>query len=166
MVPPAATLAAGHSLCTHGMQASLPIAQLSLRTQAAQDPRAPTLALLEAAGIPAHAESGRGLDDLASYIDDNKGVIVELNAGVVWDDPSAYDGGKANHAVTLTGVARDESGNIAGFFICDSGSREGRDFVPADEMREGWENAGGSCVVTDNPRSQGYPPGQGGPQFA
>ena len=48
VVPPAATLAAGHSLCTHGMQASLPIAQLSLRTQAAQDPRAPTLALLEA----------------------------------------------------------------------------------------------------------------------
>lgn len=114
--------------------------------------------LLEAAGVPAHAEVGRDLDDLAAYTEEGKGTILEVNAGVLWDDPTSYDGGGSNHAITLTGVVRDTSGEIDGFYVCDSGRQDLRRFVSADLMSQCWEQAGGNCVVTDVQRTQGYPP--------
>jgi len=117
-------------------------------------------ALLNAAGIPAHWDVG-GMTDLAQYVEEGRGVIAEVNAGVLWDDPSCFDGGMANHAITVTGVARDATGAVDGFFVCDSGRQSPEDvrrFVPADMMQLCWEYAGGNCVVTDAPRSQGYLP--------
>ena len=109
--------------------------------------------LLRGYDIPAHVESKDSLDYLASNIQEGKAVIAEVNAGVLWDDPNAYGNGAANHAVVVTGVARDpETQKILGFFINDSGvpplGDSGR-FVDTETMKTAWSEPGGICVVTD-----------------
>jgi hypothetical protein len=117
--------------------------------------------ILDSYGIPAHAESGDTLDDLADRVDSNDGVIVGLNAEAIWGDPMGYlmSGGRADHAVTVTGVARDpETGEVVGFYINDSndldgdGEADSARFIDAQTMEIAWENAGGSLVATDVPR--------------
>lgn len=113
--------------------------------------------LLTELGVPAHAEFGDGQEQLAQYIEEGRGAIIEVNAGELWNSPEHLGFGEINHAVVVTGVARDPiSGEIEGFYINDSGrgypSDSGR-FVPADVMYHAWEAAGGSCVVTDMVRN-------------
>lgn len=106
-------------------------------------------------GVPAHYEVGGSLDKLAGLIEQDRGVIVELNAGVLWNDRSAYDQGFPNHAVTITSVARDpSSGEIVGFFINDSGSGESARFVDAATMQDAWAERGGALVTTDIPHTR------------
>lgn len=101
-------------------------------------------------GVPAHVETAGSLEDLAADIEQGRGVIIEANAGVLWDDIGHYEQGQANHAVVPTGVARDpETGRIQGFFINDSGTGQGGRFVDAATMEAAWLDAGGVCVVTD-----------------
>jgi hypothetical protein len=105
--------------------------------------------ILTRLGIPASQFQGGTLEDLAANIDQGRGIIVEINAGVVWNDPNYDSGGYANHAITVTGVARDPmSGEIQGFYINDSGSGRAAQFVDASTMREAWQDAGGAGVVT------------------
>lgn len=99
---------------------------------------------------------------IADAIESGKGVIVELDAGELWDEP-AYSTKilgifpAVNHAVTVTGVARDAmTGEIAGFYTCDSGRKMESDacrYVPIDKFskmyNDGIINAG--AVITDNP---------------
>lgn len=66
------------------------------------------------------------LEDIADAIDNNKGVVISVNAGMLWDidDGSPLVNGQpvANHCVTVTGYARDgDTGQITGVFIADSG---------------------------------------------
>ena len=104
-------------------------------------------------GVPAHMEIGRSLEDLAAGVEQARGVIVGLNAGVLWNDADSYEFGAANHAVVVTGVARDPAyGRIQGFFINDSGSGAAGRFVDAATMSEAWLDAGGGCVMTDMAR--------------
>ena len=101
-------------------------------------------------GVPAHAESGQSLEQLAANVEQGHGVIIEANAGVLWDDPSYVENGGANHAVTVTGVARNQvTGHIQGFFINDSGTGQSGEFVSAQTMTGAWQDTGGQCVVTD-----------------
>lgn len=104
-------------------------------------------------GVPASEASGRSLDDLALTIESGRGVIIEVNAGVLWDNPAHYDFGDANHAITVTGVARDpETGTVLGAFVNDSGRGLPEDsgrFIDAATLKAGWVQAGGNCVVTD-----------------
>jgi hypothetical protein len=101
-------------------------------------------------GVPAHAETGASLEDLASYVEQGHGAIAEVNAGVLWDEPSAYENGNDNHAVTVTGVARDPmTGAIQGFYINDSGDGQSGEFVSAETMQSAWQDRGGDVVVTD-----------------
>lgn len=101
-------------------------------------------------GVPAHTEQASSLEDLAADLEQGHGVIVGVNAGVLWDDANSYDGGQANHAVVPIGVARDPStGQLQGFYINDSGPNESARFVDAATMADAWLNAGGGCVVTD-----------------
>lgn len=101
-------------------------------------------------GVPAHAESAGSLEDLAANLEQRRGVIIEANAGVLWDDPFSYDGGDANHAIVPIGVDRDPAtGEILGFRVNDTGTGESDRFVPAETMRDAWLEAGGMCVVTD-----------------
>lgn len=101
-------------------------------------------------GVPAHAETGQSLEQLGQDVEQGHGVIVDANAGVLWNDPQYVEGGAANHAVTVTGVARDpQTGNIQGFYINDSGDGKSAEFVSAQTMTTAWQDTGGTCVVTD-----------------
>jgi hypothetical protein len=113
--------------------------------------------LLTELGVPAHAEFGNSQEQLTQYIEEGRGVIIEVNAGELWNSPEHLGFGEINHAVVVTGVARDPvTGEIEGFYINDSGrgyrSDSGR-FVDTDVMRYAWEAVGGTCVVTDIVRS-------------
>jgi uncharacterized protein YvpB len=101
-------------------------------------------------GVPAHAESGQALEGLAANVEQGHGVIIEANAGVLWNDPNYVESGQANHAVTVTGVARDPAtGAVQGFYINDSGTGQSGEFVSAQTMTDAWQDTGGQCVVTD-----------------
>jgi hypothetical protein len=110
--------------------------------------------LLSDYGIPASVENAGSLEDLAVDVEQDRGVIIEANAGVLWDDATYYGNGGANHAVTVTGVARDPStGEIQGFYINDSGSGAAGRFVNAETMQQAWLDAGGTAVTTDVTRA-------------
>jgi hypothetical protein len=105
-------------------------------------------------GVPAHMENQESVEDLASFIEQGHGVIAEVNAGWLWEDPTHYGNGNANHAIVITGVAKDPvTGNIQGFYINDSGSGESAQFVDVEKMKLAWNAPDGSgpgeCVVTD-----------------
>lgn len=101
-------------------------------------------------GIPAHVEQNQSLEELAGNIQNGCAVITQANAGVLWNDAAYYDNGDPNHAVTVTGVARDPgTGEIRGFYINDSGTGNSAQFVSAEAMRVGWLDTGGQSVVTD-----------------
>ena len=106
-------------------------------------------------GVPAHAEAGESLENLAESLEQGHGVIAEVNCGVLWNDARYYDNGGANHAITITGVARDpQTGAIQGFFINDSGTGHSNHFVSAEIMAKAWlvpdGKGSGSSVVTDS----------------
>lgn len=101
-------------------------------------------------GVPAHVENNGSMDDLANNITDGHGVIIEVNAGVLWDDANSYGDGTANHAITVTGVVRDPStSEITGFIVNDSGDGKGEKFVDAATVKQMWVDTGGQSVVTD-----------------
>lgn len=123
--------------------------------------------ILAAAGIPSHVETGRSLTDLSEYTDKNLCVNLSVNAGTLWDNPEVYGDGRQNHSILLTGTIRDASGEVVAYRVCDSGSGDGPiHTVPADVLKRAWEDTGGVCVVTDVPRTQGYPPGTSPAQYA
>lgn len=100
-------------------------------------------------GVAATADVGGSLDGLAARIEEGRGVIIEVNAGVLWDDARYYDDGGVNHAVVVTGLARDAAtGAVHGFYINDSGVPSSGRFVDADTMRTAWVEAGGLSVST------------------
>jgi hypothetical protein len=102
-------------------------------------------------GVPAHTEQGQSLEDLAANVEHGHGVIIEANAGHLWNQPQYLENGQANHAITVTGVARDpDTGQIQGFYVNDTGDGSpGGKFIDADTMTHAWVDAGGSSVVTD-----------------
>jgi uncharacterized protein YvpB len=119
--------------------------------------------LLSDYGVPAHAEQGQSLEDLATDVEHGHGVIVGVNAGTLWNDSTYYDNGEANHAVTVTGVARDpHTGQIDGFYVNDSGDGQSAQFVPASTMTNAWVHAGGTAVVTDSVHTGGSSAGAQG----
>jgi hypothetical protein len=94
------------------------------------------------------------VDALADQVEQGKGIIVEANAGVLWNDANYFEQGDANHAVVVTGVARDSQTNaVAGFYINDSGTGDAGKFVDKATMSQAWEQTGGLTVVTDTPTS-------------
>jgi Peptidase_C39 like family len=107
--------------------------------------------LLTDYGVPAHCESNQSIEQLATAIEQGHGVIASVNAGVLWDQPQYVQGGGNNHAVTVTGVARDlGTGAIQGFYINDSGTGQSAEFVPVAVMTHAFQDTGGSFVETDN----------------
>jgi hypothetical protein len=106
--------------------------------------------ILSVGGVSAHVEAGNTAGTLARQVEDGQGVIIAVNAGVLWDDPSSYQAGQANHAVVVTGVARGlVSGGIDGFYINDSGDGQSGEFVAISTMQQAWQAVGGMAVVTD-----------------
>ena len=113
-------------------------------------------AILTDYGVPAHAEEAQPVERLALAVQHGHGVIAMVNAGVLWSDPQALGHGQANHAVTITGIARDPyDGALLGLYINDSGSGQSGQFVSAHQMTTAFEHEGGFCVVTDSARAAG-----------
>lgn len=106
-------------------------------------------------GVAAQVDYGCSLARLADYAAQNRGVIIEANAGILWNEPNAYDDGAANHAVVVTGVARDSNTRaIVGFYINDSAPPASGRLVSVETLQAAWLEArgpygGGCCVVTD-----------------
>jgi hypothetical protein len=101
-------------------------------------------------GLPAHAEEGWSIEQLAVAVQRGHGVLAGVNAGVLWSNPLALEHGQANHVVTITGVARDpDDGALQGFYINDSGSGYSAHFIAAHLMTTAFVHTGGFCVVTD-----------------
>lgn len=106
--------------------------------------------LLTEFGLPSHVEQGQSLEDLAADVEQGHGVIITANAGYLWNDANHVEDGGGNHAVTVTGVARDpETGAVQGFYMNDSGTGNAAQFVNAQTMTQAWLGAGGEEVVTD-----------------
>lgn len=113
--------------------------------------------LLSDFGVVARWDALTSLRGLATQVEERRGVIAHVNAGVLWDMPQFFGDGNANHAITVTGVARDPSTkNVDGFFVNDSGRWGGAGkFVDAPTMRAAWVEAGGGAVITDMPAHAG-----------
>lgn len=109
-------------------------------------------AILADYGVPARARTAQPIERLAVAVQGGHGVIAMVNAGVLWSDPRVLGHGQANHAITVTGIARDPyDGALQGFYINDSGTGESGVYVSAHLMRTAFEHTGGFCVVTDAP---------------
>ena len=96
------------------------------------------------------------LECLADYVESGRGVNLGLNAGYAWGDPNYIQDGVANHSVVLTGTCRDpETGDLKGFFLCDSGAPNGSGeamYLSVEQMEQAYLNAyGATALVTDQP---------------
>jgi hypothetical protein len=108
--------------------------------------------LLSDHGVSAHISTGATLEDLASEIEQNRSVIACVDSGVIRYQDQNPDP-QMDHALLITGVARDPNGgNVVGFYVNDTGTNEAAKFVDADTMERGWTQAGGVQVVTDQSR--------------
>ena len=82
------------------------------------------------------------VEDVASKLDEGCVLNVAVDADALWDQPREYvnsmgipcDDFYSDHWITVTGVQRDELGNIQGFDIIDSGG--GVNYVDADKYHE------------------------------
>lgn len=91
------------------------------------------------------------VEDVASKLDEGCVLNVAVDADALWDQPREYvnsmgipcDDFYSDHWITVTGVQRDELGNIQGFYIIDSGG--GVNYVDADKYHE-------MCFGTDEHR--------------
>lgn len=91
------------------------------------------------------------IEDVASKLDEGCVLNVAVDAAALWDQPREYvnsmgipcDDFYSDHWITVTGVQRDELGNIQGFDIIDSGG--GVNYVDADKYHE-------MCFGTDEHR--------------
>lgn len=103
-------------------------------------------------GVRADPEKIGSFERLAQYVGEGRGIIIEVNAGVLWKDSNYFERGQANHAIVVTSVAKDtRTGQIQGFFINDSGrgSQDSGRFIDVKTMQNAWltTRAGSKGVV-------------------
>jgi hypothetical protein len=166
--------AAEHHLCdTHGKPDDQ--GGTTLETQAQ---------LLADMGIMALPQKGMTVDQLASTFESGHKVIIEVNAGVLFqgvlpDNVCANAVGtnpnEPNHAIVVTGIVRDpQTGAVIGIYVNDSGYPLPAQFISTEHLQAGWANTGGQAVdvigtVGGRPASMPQampgtdPPGDSGP---
>jgi len=107
--------------------------------------------VLNGLGVSSHIEEGNTLEGLGRELEDGHGAIIEVNAGELWNNPTYYDSGNINHAVTVTGVAVDPvSGQAKGIWIDDSGTGQYDRYVQSDNTAvQGWLQNGSPSIVTN-----------------
>ena len=112
-------------------------------------------ALLSSYGIRNGLLSGYNEYSIANLIRGGRGVILGLNAGVLWDESAMRDHGGVNHAVTVTGVAIDaETGDLNGFYIADSGRGKVSDmtrYIALADFRAAADVANAYAIYTIEP---------------
>lgn len=75
--------------------------------------------------------SSETIEDIGKWVSEGKGVIIDVDAGVFYDDPRANGQG---HAVTITSVTKNKYGDISGFYIIDS--NRGTVYYPAWRVQQ------------------------------
>ncbi|MDH4609349.1 hypothetical protein E8F12_12435 [Pseudomonas sp. BN102] len=112
-------------------------------------------AILDRYGIRNELLAGYNEQGVANLIRSGRGVILAVNAGVLWDDPTQVADGAVNHVVTVTGAAYSEtSGKLLGFYIADSGRQRVSDmtrFVSLEKFRLAANVAGSYAIYTIEP---------------
>lgn len=112
-------------------------------------------AILNRYGIRNELLAGYNEQGVANLIRSGRGVILAVNAGVLWDDPAHLAGGAVNHVVTVTGAAYSETnGKLLGFYIADSGRQKVSDmtrYVSLDKFRKAANVASSYAIYTIEP---------------
>ncbi len=107
-----------------------------------------TVELLAHFGVDSHVEYGT-LDDLRSHLDDERGIVLMVDADELWtsapDDVQLTDAG-ADHAVVITGID-DERAVIT---LNDPGQPEGSGWeISVADFMDAWDDSNYEMVVTD-----------------
>ena len=107
-----------------------------------------TVELLDHFGVDSHVEYGT-LDDLHSHLDDERGIILMVDADELWtssaDDVQLSDMG-ADHAVVITGID-DERAVIT---LNDPGQPDGAGWeITFADFMDAWDDSNYEMVVTD-----------------
>lgn len=93
-------------------------------------------------------------EQLAQIVESGHGVVLGVDADILWGYGSQNIDACMNHAVTVTSVARDPDTNeVRGFFICDSGrcsSLDGSRFVDMTMMNNAHFNIEGRGFIYTN----------------
>lgn len=92
-------------------------------------------------------DSNGDLDSIAARLEEGYVGAMGVNAGYLWDDPSAVGDGTVNHEVTLTGTVRDSNGDLIALTVCDSGTGEACHVVPIEQLDACYSNVAGADVV-------------------
>lgn len=112
-------------------------------------------ALLESFGLRNGRIDGYSEEAIANLIRGGRGVVVALNAGALWNDPAYLDDGRANHVVTVTGLATAvDAGDVRGFYIADSGRGRVSDmtrFISLADFRASANVANAYALFTHEP---------------
>ncbi len=74
--------------------------------------------ILSLVGIESAVLGLPSIEDVARNVEAGHGVIAGVDVSEFWDSPFC----EGLHAVTVTSVERDSAGNVAGFYVCDSGT--------------------------------------------
>ena len=85
------------------------------------------------------------LSQFADHVSAGRGVILSVDADVLWND--AAFGIADYHAVTVTSVKKNSAGDVLGFYICDS-ANGGTTYYPADKVKR---------ALTGSPMNVTYP---------
>ena len=88
-------------------------------------------ALLAEFGVASEVVQNPSKEDLAQALRKNKGVVANVNAGELWNDPRYENGG---HAVVITEGDFNERGELTHVYINDTGNNQQGRRLSADEM--------------------------------
>lgn len=72
------------------------------------------------------------IQQIADNVASGRGTILSVHADILWDNAAV--GIDDYHAVTVTSVKKDATGNVLGFYICDS-AMGGTTYYPAEKIR-------------------------------
>lgn len=113
------------------------------------------VAMLNSYGLRAEIVDGYNIKRMAELVRDGRGVMLSVNAGKLWGVPEYVEGGWVNHKITVTGVVCDaESGEVAGFYIADSGrgrTSDGCRYLTLEEVRNAADVIGAGMITTLEP---------------
>ncbi|WP_083930208.1 calcium-binding protein [Methylovulum miyakonense] len=116
-------------------------------------------AILSALGMRNDLLWGYNEQGLANLVMSGRGVILGVNAGKLWGEPTYTGNGAVNHAITITGVVYNDSdttdkGQLMGFYIADSGRHKVNDmtrFVPISQFKAAANVSGAYSIYTLEP---------------
>jgi hypothetical protein len=119
-------------------------------------------ALLESVGIPATVYSSLTVDDLVSYLAEDRSVGLFVDADEVWEatgqgpdeEEGTTQGEASDHILLLTGI--DVERGVA--YLNDTGSPEGKMLeIPLEDLVDAWADGGFAAIVCDQPAPDDLP---------